>query len=99
MSSLFIQGPYLSDGTQSVNVAQVNSAVQQDWDNREFVDTLRASIQRLADFLNDFDNNAKTKLANLNGKLTSLERKVEFVEGMMNTINLRNTHAEVSPSS
>eukprot|EP00055_Hartaetosiga_balthica_P002306 m.3540 g.3540 ORF g.3540 m.3540 type:complete len:74 (+) comp2083_c0_seq1:77-298(+) len=56
------------------------AAIQADWDNREFIETISSGIRRIAEFLNDFDASTRYKLAALNEKLTSLERSLEFVE-------------------
>ncbi|KAK3279532.1 hypothetical protein CYMTET_12591 [Cymbomonas tetramitiformis] len=67
----------------------VVAAVQKDWDHREFVEILRTSVQRLAEFLSNFDSSARGKLAGLNEKLTRLERKMEFVEAVLSTTEPR----------
>eukprot|EP00794_Sanderia_malayensis_P006033 gene6033-6734_t len=61
-------------------MATIRDQIQGDWENREFVDTLTGSVKKLADFLNNFDVSCRTRLANLNSKLTSLEQKIEYIE-------------------
>ena len=53
---------------------------QQDWANREYVQLIATSITRIADFLNTFHRSCSGRLANLDERLTSLERKVVFLE-------------------
>ena len=61
-------------------MSSVQSQIQQDWNNREFVQTIASSIKKIAEFLNAFDLSARSRLAVLNQKLTHLERQVEYVE-------------------
>ena len=61
-------------------MSSVQSQIQQDWNNREFVETIASSIKKIAEFLNAFDLSARSRLAVLNQKLTHLERQVEYVE-------------------
>merc|ERR1739844_215208 len=53
---------------------------QQDWANREYIELIAGSIKRIADFLNSFDMSCRSRLSSLNEKLTTLERKVDFLE-------------------
>lgn len=52
----------------------------QDWDNRDFVETIQLNVLKLTDFLNEFDRATKQKLARVNGKMSKLERTIEFCE-------------------
>ncbi|CAG7721252.1 unnamed protein product [Allacma fusca] len=54
--------------------------IQQDWANREYIEVITGSIKRIADFLNSFDLSCRSRLAMLNERLTSLERKIEYLE-------------------
>eukprot|EP00095_Tigriopus_kingsejongensis_P000215 snap_masked-scaffold55_size446313-processed-gene-0.5 protein:Tk00215 transcript:snap_masked-scaffold55_size446313-processed-gene-0.5-mRNA-1 annotation:"probable protein brick1" len=54
--------------------------IQSDWAEREYVVLISDSLKRLADFLNAFDTSVKGRLSNLNEKLTTLERKVQYLE-------------------
>ena len=36
--------------------------------------------QRISDFLNSFDMSCRSRLSNLNEKLTEIERKVDYLE-------------------
>ena len=56
----------------------VQSQVQQDWNNREFIDVITSSIKQITEFLNAFDMSARTRLAMLNERLTTLERQVDY---------------------
>ena len=61
-------------------MSSVQSQIQQDWNNREFVEVIASSIKKIAEFLNAFDLSARSRLATLNQKLTYLERQVEYIE-------------------
>ena len=61
-------------------MSSVQSQIQQDWNNREFVEVIASSIKKIAEFLNAFDLSARSRLAVLNQKLTYLERQVEYIE-------------------
>ncbi|KAL8595154.1 putative protein BRICK1 [Nucella lapillus] len=54
--------------------------IQQDWANREYVEVITCSIKKISDFLNSFDTSCRSRLAQLNEKLTQLERRVEYIE-------------------
>ena len=61
-------------------MASMQGQIQQDWNNREFVEVITSSIKKIAEFLNAFDLSARSRLATLNQKLTALERQVDYVE-------------------
>ena len=48
--------------------------------NREYIELVSGSIKRMADFLNSFDTSCRSRLSDLDEKLTRLERKVTFLE-------------------
>ncbi|XP_037045381.1 probable protein BRICK1-B [Bradysia coprophila] len=58
----------------------VQKQIHQDWANREYIEVITASIKRITDFLNSFDMSCRSKLAVLNEKLTTLERRIEYLE-------------------
>ncbi|KAK2188790.1 hypothetical protein NP493_121g02025 [Ridgeia piscesae] len=62
------------------DVSQVQLQIQQDWANREYIEVITCSIKKIADFLNSFDVSCRSRLATLNERLTSLERRVEYIE-------------------
>lgn len=53
---------------------------QQDWANREYIELITGSIKRISDFLNSFDMSCRSRLSVLNEKLTTLERKIDYLE-------------------
>jgi len=61
-------------------MTQIQRQIQQDWANREYIELMTCSIKKITDFLNSFDMSCRSKLANLNEKLTTLERRVEYIE-------------------
>jgi uncharacterized protein len=48
--------------------------------NSIYLVKLSDNVRQIADFLAQFELNCKSKLAKLNDSITSLERKVEFLE-------------------
>ena len=67
-------------------MSSVQSEIQQDWNNREFVEVITSSIKKIAEFLNAFDLSARSRLATLNQKLTHLERQVDYIEARVTKI-------------
>ncbi|KAK9820067.1 hypothetical protein WJX72_005693 [[Myrmecia] bisecta] len=53
------------------------SAIERDWDNREYLTSVTLSIQLLTDFIDKFESTTRAKLAEVNNKLNRLERLVE----------------------
>ena len=64
-------------------MTSVQALVQQDWNNREFIEVITTSIKNITEFLNAFDLSARSRLATLNEKLTYLERQVDYIEAMI----------------
>ncbi|CAA3015348.1 BRICK 1 [Olea europaea subsp. europaea] len=64
--------------TSAVNVG---IAVQADWENREFISHISLNVRRLFDFL----ATTKNKLAKLNEKLDTLDRRLELLEVQVGT--------------
>lgn len=56
------------------------SVQRQDWNDRDFIEIISRNIKKISDFLNHFDQSCRGKLAELNEKLTHLERQIEFLE-------------------
>lgn len=68
------------------------SAVQQDWEEREFVEVIQLNILQIATFLNTMELTIKGKLANLNDRLLVIERQIHFVEAnVITTLNTSET--------
>ena len=61
-------------------MTSVQAQIQQDWDNREFIEIIAESIKKITEFLNAFDLSARSRLSQLNEKLTTLERQVDYIE-------------------
>merc|ERR1712020_144172 len=75
-----IQIPDTMHSSTQVHREALQRQTQQDWANREYIELIAGSIKRIADFLNSFDMSCRSRLSNLNEKLTTLERKVDFLE-------------------
>ncbi|XP_014258521.1 protein BRICK1 [Cimex lectularius] len=58
----------------------IQKQIQQDWANREYIEVITVSIKKITDFLNSFDMSCRSRLAALNEKLTTLERRIEYLE-------------------
>ncbi|KAL9959299.1 hypothetical protein ACROYT_G032612 [Oculina patagonica] len=59
---------------------EVQQQIQQDWENREFIEIVSEGIKKIAEFLNEFDMSCRSRLATINEKLTLLEQRVEYIE-------------------
>jgi len=69
---------------------EIQRQIQKDWANREYVEIITSSIKKITEFLNGFDLSCRSRLAVLNEKLTSLERRIEYIEArvtMGETVN------------
>jgi hypothetical protein len=60
-----------------------------DWENREFVESIRLHMQRLASYLNELDNKARAHLATVEQRLEVVERKLEQLEAGIDRIPKR----------
>lgn len=58
----------------------IHEQIQEDWENREYVEKVTMATRKLVMFLNNFDISCKSRLAGLDTKLTALEQKVEYIE-------------------
>ncbi|KVH92379.1 Matrilin, coiled-coil trimerization domain-containing protein, partial [Cynara cardunculus var. scolymus] len=67
------------------NAVNVGIAVQADWENREFISHISLNVRQLFDFLVQFEATTKSKLASLNEKLDTLERRLEMLEVQVGT--------------
>jgi uncharacterized protein len=54
--------------------------IQQDWDDREQIESIDVKIVKAVAFLNDFDAIVRGKIAEMSEKLSRLERNVEYCE-------------------
>lgn len=59
---------------------QVSENVNKDWETREFAEVVQLNVQKMVQFLNDFDNTVRYRLSVLNEKLTKLEKSLELCE-------------------
>ena len=55
--------------------------IQNDWDNREFIEVVTTAIGKMSSFINEFDASCRYKLAKLNEKLEILHRRMDYIEG------------------
>jgi len=54
--------------------------IQQNWNDREFIELVTLSIGKMTSFLNDFDASFKYRMAILNSKMAELEKKMDYIE-------------------
>ncbi|CRK95526.1 CLUMA_CG008995, isoform A [Clunio marinus] len=62
----------------------IQRQIHQDWANREYIEVIANSIKKITAFLNSFDMSCRSRLAVLNEKLTSLERRIDYLEACIN---------------
>ena len=58
-----------------------------DWENREFVESIRLHMQRLAHYMSDLDRKTRAHLAVVEQRLDVLERKLEQLDGGLDRSN------------
>lgn len=63
---------------------QVRAQVEKDFQNREFAQNISLGMMRVVRFLNTFHSNVRGRLADLNQKLTQLERRLVFIQTQLN---------------
>jgi uncharacterized protein len=61
----------------------IRAAVEKDFQNREFAQNISLGMMRVVRFLNTFHSNVRGRLADLNQKLTQLERRLVFIENQL----------------
>ncbi|KAJ8604700.1 hypothetical protein CTAYLR_006565 [Chrysophaeum taylorii] len=59
--------------------------IQQDWEDRELIETVQMNILAITAFLNKIDTSTRYKLARINEKLAKLERTLDFCESAVKT--------------
>ncbi|GAM17110.1 hypothetical protein SAMD00019534_002850, partial [Acytostelium subglobosum LB1] len=72
--------------TYKIYTVMSKSAIQRDWEEREFIEGITINIQKIIDFLNKFELSTRNKLATVNEKLSILERQVDYLEASMKTV-------------
>ncbi|CDW58344.1 hypothetical protein TTRE_0000665301 [Trichuris trichiura] len=64
--------------------------MQEDWNNREFINVFSVNVKKIADFLTSFELSCRHKFALMNEKLNALEKKIDFLEASVSsTVYLR----------
>jgi chromosome 3 open reading frame 10 len=67
---------------------QYTETIQQNWDNREYIEKVSQNILRITEFLNKFEFVTRTKLNELNQKLSVIERKMEYIDATVDSVEL-----------
>lgn len=57
--------------------------VNQDWTNREFIEQVEVGIRKCVDFLNNFHESARYRISDIDQRLNSLERKLDFTQAQL----------------
>jgi uncharacterized protein len=65
-------------------MTNVQNQIQQDWTNREYIETIVLNIKKITDFLNSFDLSCRSKLAILDEKLTRIEKQIDYLDAKIN---------------
>uniref|UniRef100_A0A146MHZ9 Protein BRICK1 n=1 Tax=Schistosoma mansoni TaxID=6183 RepID=A0A146MHZ9_SCHMA len=66
--------------------------IKDDWGNRERIDVITTNIKSLVNFLNRFDSSCRTKLSQLDSKLTNAEKHVDLLEAHVHRILSQQNH-------
>lgn len=82
------------DNKMSRNQHAYSNPIQQDWDDREFIEVIQLNIIKTANFLNEFDITIRSRISKLNEKLSKLERSVEFCEAVIKSTQDRMKQTE-----
>ena len=53
-----------------------SSAIQRDWNNRDFIETIQLNVLQITEFLNEFERATKTKLATVNEKMSKVRTRL-----------------------
>ena len=67
----------------SLDTSSIRQSVDKDFKNREFAQNISLGMMRVVRFLNTFHSNVRGRLADLNQKLTQLERRLVFIENQL----------------
>lgn len=59
--------------------------INEDWDEREFAETIQLNVAKLTTFLSKFDQTIRVKLSVLNEKINRLEKTVIHCEACAKT--------------
>lgn len=88
MSSAFMSG---GGGSNNNYMTNVQNQIQQDWSNREYIETIVLNIKKISDFLNSFELSCRSKLSMLDEKLTLIEKQIDYLEAKVNK-SINNTN-------
>jgi len=51
-----------------------STAIQKDWNHRDFIEAIQLNLLQITEFLNGFERATKTKLASVNEKMSKVTR-------------------------
>ena len=77
----------MSGSAAAPSTTDLSKTVSQDYEDREFVEVIQLNISKIVSFLNEFDLSARYRLARINEKLTSLERKLQYADAAIRNSN------------
>ena len=67
---------------------QYSETIKENFENREYIEKVSQNILRITEFLNKFEYITRTKLNELNQKLSVIERKMEYIEAAVDSVEL-----------
>ncbi|KFD49406.1 hypothetical protein M513_09673 [Trichuris suis] len=70
----------MSGGYAGSSRNDVETQLQEDWNNREFINVFSLNVKKIADFLTSFELSCRYKFALMNEQLNALEKKIDFLE-------------------
>jgi len=76
---------FLSQRTSFINIQTMASktAIQIDWESREFIAQITNNVKKLVGFLNNFDNSTRYRLAVISERLETLDRQMTYLEAQL----------------
>eukprot|EP00942_MAST-04A_sp_MAST-4A-sp1_P000954 g954.t1 len=66
---------------------ETGEAIQHQWVDSEFNQTIQAQIFKTIDFLNQFDRDVSTRLSNLDQRIEYLDKRLGYLEYAVRPVN------------
>jgi len=60
--------------------SNLGSLIKENWENREFIEVVTHGLNQLTNYLIDIEKNSQYKLAELNEKLSIIEKNLSLIE-------------------
>lgn len=75
----------------------MSQEVCDDWEQREFISSMEDALIKIVGFLNRFEKSCRFKLASVNARLESLDRKLDYVQHCLSQANPQDRGGELVP--